>query len=137
MNECILASMLILIIAASFIARAIFRKHENSNAEYMENVYILHQETKNTMDEYLNNEVQKCADKYHCHVERYEDAAENDVLVFYAGTYVQRYLICRICLDEYDLDDKSSIDAFMSIARRELDECRISLIDKANNGQTI
>lgn len=137
MNECILASMLILTIAASFIVRAISRKHENGSAEYMENMYILHQEPKNTMDEYLNNEVQKCIDKYHCHVERYEDAYERDVLVFYAGSYVQRYLICRICLDEYDLDDKSSIDAFMSIARRELDECNISLIDKANNRQGI
>jgi len=57
MNECILASMLILTIAASFIVRAISRKHENGSAEYMENMYILHQEPKNTMDEYLNNEV--------------------------------------------------------------------------------
>jgi len=49
--------MLILTIAASFIVRAISRKHENGSAEYMENMYILHQEPKNTMDEYLNNEV--------------------------------------------------------------------------------
>lgn len=89
------------------------------------------------MEEYLNSEVQKCADKYHCHVERYEDAAENDALVFYAGTYFQRYLICRIFLDEYDLNDKSSIDALIAAARRELDECSISLIDKVNNGQII
>lgn len=69
------------------------------------------------MDKYLSAEIQKIVDKYHCHAERYNDAAENDVLVFYAGTYTKRCLLCRIYLDEFDLNSCAAIDDFLSKAK--------------------
>ena len=86
------------------------------------------------MERYLSDEIQKLVDKYHCKAERYEDAAENDTLVFYARTYTERYLISRICLDDYDLSRKTDIDSFLAEAEKELKECDIALIDKANAG---
>lgn len=89
------------------------------------------------MEEYLSVKIQKLVDKYHCHAERYDDAAENDVLVFYAGTYTKRYLLCRVYLDEFNLSIKTDIDNFMSKVKKILDTYDVNLIDNANNGQLI
>ena len=89
------------------------------------------------MEEYFESWIQKLVDKYHCHVERYDDAAENDVLVFYAGTYTKRYLLCRVYLDEFNLSIKTDINDFMSKVKKILDTYDVNLIDNANNGQFI
>ena len=89
------------------------------------------------MEEYFELQIQKLVNKYHCHAERYNDAAENDVLVFYAGTYTKRYLLCRVYLDEFNLSIKTYIDGCMSKVKKLLDTYDVNLIDAVNNGQLI
>lgn len=72
----------------------------------------------------LSTAIQMLCNKYHCKCEQFVDCAENEILTFYVGTSLNRYLLYRIYLD-----DVINVESFVHNAEKELDTYDLNKID--------